>query len=148
MGGNLKKSQIISGHMADMFSQIYLGYAILYHKEKYGLCYYMYDICLSEINKEFYDSFDKLKYELPKHLYYLTQLSCRKPNFNRISVKDKYYFSNLIWRNDKVKEYIESQIYTNKNILGKIRNANLKRNDITKSNLIDDIISVGEFNVR
>ena len=148
MGGNLKKSQIISGHMADMFSQIYLGYAILYHKEKYGLCYYMYDICLSEINKEFYDSFDKLKYELPKHLYYLTQLSCRKPNFNRISVKDKYYFSNLIWRNDKVKEYIESQIYTNKNILGKIRNANLKSNDITKSNLIDDIISVGEFNVR
>ena len=46
--------------MADMLTQLYLA-ATLYHKEKFGLNHIMYNICLSELNKEFCESFKHLK---------------------------------------------------------------------------------------
>ena len=50
-----------------------------------------------------------------------------------------------MWSNTKVKHYIEEQIYTQDNILGKIQGA-MKENDISKKELlIKDIISVGEY---
>ena len=145
MGGELKKSQIVSGHMADLFSQLYLGYSILYHKEKYNLDDRMYDICLTELNREFYDSFKKLKVELPPNLRLLTGISCRKPSYNYLRSEDRYYLSNIIWKNEKVKKYIEDQIYIQDNVLGKIKNAVETDDDEKREELIDDIISVGEF---
>ena len=145
MGGELKKSQIVSGHMADLFSQLYLGYSILYHKEKYNLDDRMYDICLTEINREFYDSFKKLKVELPPNLRLLTGISCRKPSFNYLRSEDRYYLTNIIWKNEKVKKYIEDQIYIQDNVLGKIKNAVETDDDEKREELIDDIISVGEY---
>ena len=145
MGGELKKSQIVSGHMADLFSQLYLGYSILYHKEKYNLDDRMYDICLTEINREFYDSFKKLKVELPPNLRLLTSASCRKPSYNYLRWDDRYYLTNIIWKNEKVKKYIEDQIYIQDNVLGKIKNAVETDDDEKREELIDDIISVGEY---
>merc|ERR1711871_1344397 len=82
MGGELKRSQIISGHMADMFSQLYLGQAILYHEKKYNLDPLMYHLCKCELNREFYNSFLKLKeVELPLHIELLIRISCRNPNY-------------------------------------------------------------------
>ena len=145
MGGNLKKSQVISGLMADLFSQLYFGYSILYHREKYNLDTWMYDVCLTELNKEFYDSFHKLKEELPPNLRLLTKISCRNPSYNKVNNSYRYYLSNIIWKNDRVKEYIENQIYIEDNILGKIKQANETENDNEREKLIDDIISVGEY---
>ena len=145
MGGELKKSQIVSGHMADLFSQLYLGYSILYHKEKYNLDERMYDICLTELNREFYDSFKKLKDELPPNLRLLTSISCREPSYNYLKSEDRFYLSNIIWKNEKVKKYIEDQIYIQDNVLGKIKNAVETDDDEKREELIEDIISVGEY---
>ena len=145
MGGNLKKSQVVSGRMADLFSQLYFGYSILYHREKYNLDTWMYDVCLTELNKEFYDSFNKLKEELPPNLRLLTKISCRNPSYNKVNNSYRYYLSNIIWKNDRVKEYIENQIYVEDNILGKIKEANETDNEDEREKLIDDIISVGEY---
>ena len=148
LGGNLKRSQAISGHMADMFSNLYLGYAVLYHQEKFGLDHFMYDVCLSELNKEFYKSFEELKYELPTNLFVLTKISCRKPDWNWTFVESKREFTNLVWKNQKVKEYIESQIYIENNVLYKIKQANETTNEELKEKLVDNIISVGEFKTK
>ena len=145
LGGELKKSQTISGHMADMFSQIYLGYAVLYHKEKFGLNHIMYNICLSELNKEFCESFKHLKMVLPLKTFILTKLSCRSPRANYMFPEDKSYLSNLIWRDIRLRRYVEEQIHIDSNVLGKIKQAMLTKDDDLKEKLVDDIISVGEY---
>jgi len=146
MGGELKRSQIISGHMADMFSQLYLGQAILYHQKKYNLDPLMYHICKCELNREFYNSFLKLKeVELPLHIELLIRISCRNPNYNLLFTNDQLYMAGLIWRNDNVKEYIQDQIYIEDNILGKINRAMKTEDRDERERLIDDIISVGEY---
>ena len=147
MGGQLKKDQKTSGHMADMFSQLYMGVSVLYHKEKYGLDDRMYDICLSELNNEFYRSFTSMKPHIDLKLRSLINLSCRTPNQNVISKSDIAYMSNVVWENDKVNLYTGTQIYTYDNILGKITKANNEKDIKIKEALIDDIISVGEFQV-
>lgn len=145
MGGKLKSSQIISGHMADLFSQLYLGYAILYHWEKYNLDHLTYNICLSELNREFNNTFKLLKENLPKGLGLLVKLSCREPKYNILLSNDKRYLSNVIWSKKDVKQYIEEQIYTTDNILGKIKQAMDTSDSNEKISLIDEIISVGEY---
>ena len=117
MGGDLKRDQTTSGIMADLFSQLYLGYAVLYNKQKYNLDNDMYNICLRELNNEFHDSFIKLTDNVPVHIRLLTTISCRKPTKKYISRSDKKYLSNIIWSNAKVKNYIEEQIYVKDNVL-------------------------------
>ena len=148
MGGDLKRKQMISGHMADMFSQLYLGYAILYHEQKFNLDYNLYYICKCELNKEFNESFNKLKTIVPSHIFALIKISCREPNYNKMYPEYKYHMSNLIWKNNKLKDYVEQQIYTNDNVLGKIKKAMETTDSIERENLIDDIISVGEYDIK
>ena len=148
MGGQLKRDQKVSGLMADMFSQLYMGTSVLYNKKKYNLDSKLYDICLAELNNEFYHSFTELKPHLSFPLQNLVNISCRTPNKNIITKDDIKYTSTIIWNNRKVNKYIEDQIYAKDNILEKIKLANYEKNIEIKEELIDDIISVGEFDVK
>ena len=66
----------------------------LYHKEKFGLNHIMYNICLSELNKEFCESFKHLKMVLPSKTFILTKLSCRSPAATMFP-EDKSYLSAI-----------------------------------------------------
>lgn len=145
MGGQLKKDQKVSGLMADMFSQIYMGMSILYNKEKYNLDDRLYDICLCELNNEFYNSFVNLKPHLGMSFRILTNITCRTPNKNYISRDDLAYMSNIVWDNIKVRDYVENQIYIKENVLGKIKEAMIEEDFEQKNKFIQELISVGEF---
>lgn len=146
MGGSLKKEQVISGLMADLFSQLYMGYSVLYNREKYSLDEKMYKICLDELSNESNKTFLELKKHLPFHLRLLVNVSCPVPIKNTITTSELEYMSNLIWTNNRVNNYISEQIYTEDNVLGKIKNAMNEKDLSIKEILIDDIVSVGEFN--
>lgn len=75
-------------------------------------------------------------------------ISCREPDYNIIYPEDKYIMSNLIWKNDKLKKYVEEQIYTDNNILGNIKKAMETTDTDKREKLIDDIISVGEYKIK
>ena len=81
-------------------------------------------------------------------MFVLTKISCRKPDWNWTFVESKREFTNLVWKNQKVKEYIESQIYIENNVLYKIKQANETINEELKEKLVDNIISVGEFKTK
>ena len=68
MGGQLKKEQIISGHMADIFSNIYLGNALQYSFNKNKLDKKTEEICLKILNNETLESIDNVKNLLPSYL--------------------------------------------------------------------------------
>ena len=145
MGGALKKEQIISGLMADLFSQLYMGHSVLYNKKKYKLDDRMYSICLAELNNEYRATLIALKRHVPNYIKVPIYMSCRIPSHNTISVDDMKYMSEIIWSNTKVQQYIERQIYTQDNILEKIKKAMTEHDVSKKERLIKDIISVGEY---
>ena len=145
MGGDLKRDQTTSGIMSDMFSQLYLGYAVLYNKKKINIDTKMYNICLRELNNEFHSSFIQLKENIPSHIRVLTNISCRQPPKKYVSREDKKFMCNIIWKNADLKQYIEEQIYIKDNVLEKIKKAVEEKNPEKKETLINDIISAGEY---
>ena len=145
MGGSLKKEQVISGLMADLFSQIYMGYAVVYNKEKYDLDERLYKICLDELSNESNKTFLQLRDNLPFSLRLLVNISCPIPKKKNITTDELEYMSSVIWDNKKLCNYIKEQIYIEDNVLGKITNAMNEKNIERKEELIQDIISVGEF---
>tara|TARA_B100000886_G_scaffold329733_1_gene279432 strand:- start:20 stop:856 length:837 start_codon:yes stop_codon:yes gene_type:complete len=139
MGGQLKKEQIISGHMADIFSNIYLGWALKYNFNRNNFDEKTLNICLKMLNNETLDSIEKVKNDLPFYLRLLTigHVNTKK---SKVSSKEIEYLSSIIWKNDKIKNYIEEQIVVENNILGKIKECNENYNE----ELYNDIIQVGE----
>ena len=139
MGGQLKKEQIISGHMADIFSNIYLGWALKYNFNRNNFDEKTLNICLKMLNNETLDSIEKVKNELPYYLRILTigHVNTKK---SKVSSKEIEYLSSIIWKNEKIKNYIEEQIVVENNILGKIKECNENYNE----ELYNDIIQVGE----
>ena len=91
MGGKLKQEQVISGLMADLFSQTYMGYGVVYNKKKYNLDERLYNICLAELSNESRQTYLKLQTHLPLHLRILSSISCPVPNYTHITPADMNY---------------------------------------------------------
>jgi alkylation response protein AidB-like acyl-CoA dehydrogenase len=143
MGGQLKKEQTISGHMADIFSNIYLGHSIIYNFERNNLDKKTRDICLKMINNETLEAIEKVKNLVPAHLKLLLvgHVNTKK---NRISTEEIEYLSQVVWNNKHLNKYIEEQIVVENNILEKIKMCNENYDE----NLLDDIVQVGEFKIK
>ena len=143
MGGKLKKEQIISGHMADIFSNIYLGHAVIYSFKKHNLDSKTKQICLKMLNNETLESIEKVKKLLPGHLKLLLKGHINT-NIVPVTVDEVEYMSNLVWNNSVLRKYVEDQIVIDETILDKIR----KCNENFSEELIDDIVQVGEYQIK
>ncbi len=142
MGGQLKKEQTLSGDMADIFSNLYLGHALNYSFERNNFDPKIKEVCLKMINNEIFESMEKVKNNLPWYLKLLTLGHVNTSRVN-ISTKEIEFLANVVWTDPKLNKYIEEQIVVeNNNILEKIKNCN---NNPTEE-LIDDIVQVGEYN--
>jgi len=140
MGGQLKKEQILSGDMADIFSNLYLGNALIYSIERNNLDPKIKDICLKMLNNETLESMEKVKNNLPS---YLRALLVGHVNTSKvkISTSEIEYLANVVWKDKKFNKYIEDQIVVENNILEKIKNCNKN----PSFELLDDIVQVGEY---
>jgi len=143
MGGQLKKEQTISGHMADIFSNIYLGHAIVYSFERNNLDKRTRDICLKMLNNETLDAIEKVKTLVPSHLKVLLfgHINTKK---NEISTEEIDYLSQVVWKNKELNKYVENQIVVEDNILEKIKRCNENYDE----SLVNDIVQVGEYNLK
>ena len=143
MGGQLKKEQIISGDMADIFSNIYLGHALKYSFERNGLDPKIKDICLKMLNNETLESIEKVKKNIPLHLRLLLK---GHTNTSKVAISSDEidFLSNVVWKDQKLNKYIEEQIVVENDILEKIKKCNENPTD----ELIDDIVQVGEYNIN
>jgi acyl-CoA dehydrogenase len=141
MGGALKKEQIISGHMADIFSNIYLGYALNYNFEHNQLDERTRQICLTRLNNETLQSISKVRNALPPHLLLLL-VGCTNTKPVTIPSTDIEYLSGIVWNCPKMKKHVEGQIHID-GVVDKIKRCNEKFDQ----KLVDEIVQVGEFNI-
>ena len=141
MGGQLKKDQIVSGHMADIFSNIYLGHSLRYTFERRNFDKKTREICMKMLCNEILESIEKVKCMIPSHLKLLLvgHTNTKKLVVTQSEIE---YLSGIVWSDNDIKKYIEDKIVIQENsILDKIK----KCNENYDFDLLDDIVQVGEF---
>jgi acyl-CoA dehydrogenase len=148
MGGKIKSKQMISGNMADLLSNIYLGYSVVWYHSHFLQNDDLKDFCLEYLNNE-----TEHKMNLIIENYPVTAL---KPFL--IPLKNTISYSNLenknkiysIINNDlKIHNLLKEDIYYDNTILEKMEKLRTIDKDTPEYNeLYQNIISVGEFKIE
>lgn len=146
MGGQLKKQQIISGQMADLFSNLYLSYSLLYTFKKFDLDERTRDICLKMLNNEMIDNLYHIRQIIPSYLKIMLwgHFSYQK---YIITEKDIEYLSEVVWKNENINNYVQKQIYMT-DTMKNIQLANETQHKENNNRLVNQIVQVGEFKIE
>ena len=142
-GGLLKKEQMLSGDMADIFSNLYLALSIRYyqnkHKCNYDLTNYVIDKLLNEnqlIINTVIDNLGKERFLL-KHM--------KKEVLNCDYDYERYIF-NSIMNDDSIMKELKKNIHLDKGIMKDLNEINNYKNDSKEYlEMKDRIINVGEY---
>jgi acyl-CoA dehydrogenase len=147
MGGKIKSKQMISGIMADILSNIYLSYSLMWYNYHYKneTNEYLKNECINVLVEEIKYKTNLLIENYPitilKPFLYPLKYNCKYPILEN---KNKLY-ENIL--NDKILyEVLKKDIYYKGTVLEKMEN--LMKMDKKSSNydkLYQDIIKVGEF---
>ena len=144
-GGLLKKEQMLSGSMADIFSNLYLAISVNYYENNYNvskkLTNYIIDQLLNENQSKINEVINNLGYEryLLKHLI--------NPVVLKNYENERIIFNEII-ENPKILQELKKNIYVKDNILSDLEEINsLSDKNSNKYKLLyNKIINVDEFN--
>ncbi len=142
-GGSIKKEQMLSGTMADIFSNLYLAQSVIYYgcvkNASDKLTEYIVKHLLNENQKLINQVVDNLGFEK----YLLLHL---KKSVKSINYQEERNIFNEIMNNPKILECIEENIHIN-GILKDMKDAlKLDKNTQEYELLKNKIINVGEYN--
>ena len=146
LGGKIKSKQMISGNMADILSNLYLSYSLIwYHHHFNKENIFLRDECLNYLLNEIDYKMNLLVENYPiKILYPFLYPIKSKLTFPILENKNKLY--NLIITNEDLYKILKNDIYYKGTVLEKME----KLNEIDKKSeeyhtLYQDIIKVGEY---
>jgi acyl-CoA dehydrogenase len=147
LGGKIKSKQMISGNMADILSNLYLSYSIVWYNHHFKehtnkpLSKACLDYLLHTIDYKINLIIDN--YPIKLFTPFLVPLKNKTiyPKFDDINV----LYSSIL--NDKnLEKQLKKDIYYKDTVLEKMENLNkLDRDSIEYDNLYQEIIRVGEF---
>jgi acyl-CoA dehydrogenase len=150
LGGKIKSKQMISGNMADILSNLYLSYSLIwyhhhYHNNNFDL---IKNECLNNLLNELDFKMNLIIDNYPlKPLNILLFPLKNKINYSNLENKNKLY--NLILQNNEVENVFKNDIYYNNTVLEKMVNLKKILNDSNDYNkLYQNIISVGEIKIK
>jgi len=144
-GGLLKREQMLSGAMADIFSNLYLALSVEYYDNKYKgsklLTDYIVKKLINENQRLINEVINNLGYErfLLKHLI---------NNINNKDYNEERIIFNEIMNNKKILEELKKNIHVKNNILYDLELAASDKIDINSEeykSLKNKIVNVGEF---
>lgn len=144
-GGLLKREQMLSGVMADIFSNLYLALSVLYYNNENNaskiLTYYIINKLINDNQKKINEVVNNLGFEriLLKHLI--------NPVYN-ISYEEENSIFNEIMTNPNIINEIKKNIYVENNILADLELAGSGKLDLNSEeylSLKNRIINVDEF---
>ena len=142
-GGLLKKEQMLSGDMADIFSNLYLALSVEYYHKNNKASKLLTDHILYKLIDENQEKINKVVDNLGKERFLLQHL---KKKVKPVKYKDEIKIFNEIMNNKKIIEEIKKNIHIENNILGDLEKINTLSKDSTEYNRLKSrIINVGEF---
>jgi acyl-CoA dehydrogenase len=148
LGGKIKSKQMISGNMADILSNIYLGYSLVWIHREDPQNSDLKNICLEYLNHEMEYKMNLVIQNYPigilKPFLMPLKNNIKYPN---LETKNKIY--SIINNDTKLHNVLKEDIYYENTVLEKmekLRTINKEHPDYNK--LYQDIISVGEFAIE
>jgi len=148
LGGKIKSKQMISGNMADILSNIYLGYSLVWLHREDPQNSDLKNICLEYLNHEMEYKMNLVIQNYPigilKPFLIPLKNNIKYPN---LETKNKIY--SIINNDTKLHNVLKEDIYYENTVLEKmekVRTINKEHPDYNK--LYQDIISVGEFTIE
>lgn len=148
LGGKIKSKQMISGNMADILSNIYLGYSLVWIHREDPQNSDLKNICLEYLNHEMEYKMNLVIQNYPigilKPFLIPLKNNIKYPN---LETKNKIY--SIINNDTKLHNVLKEDIYYENTVLEKmekVRTINKEHPDYNK--LYQDIISVGEFTIE
>lgn len=156
MGGSLKKEQVVSGLMADLFSQCYLSQAVLWDYEtrddRSKLEWMAWSnhrskrLVLEQLHKEFADTLSEVKHHLPASQSLLAGISCRVTRGDSLTSDDMAYLATLMWDDTAVKRHFQEQIVVD-GVLADITTGLETDNPTLRSEIRQKVVQVEEHNI-
>ncbi len=142
-GGLLKKEQMLSGDMADIFSNLYLAISVNYYEKNYNVSKVLTNYIIKRLLNENQIKINKVIDNLSYEKYFLLHM---KKTVKEISYKEEREFFNEIMNNKNIINEIRKNVYTGNNIIGDLEKINtLDKNSEEFKILKDKIINVGEY---
>jgi acyl-CoA dehydrogenase len=153
MGGKIKSKQMISGNMADLLSNIYLGYSLLWYnahfpQAKNDTCNLLTNQCLGYLNQEIEYKMNLIidNYPFPMIKPLLFPLK-NTVQYSNLEDKNKLYHNIL--SDKELYSLLKEDVYSKNTVLEKMEMLrNMPENTKSYENLYQEIISVGEFPIE
>jgi len=148
MGGKIKSKQMISGNMADLLSNIYLGYSVVWYHHHFLQNDHLKDFCLNYLNNEIEYKMNLIIQNYPINPLKIFLMPLKNTvQYSNLENKNNIY--SIINNDSKLHNLLKEDIYYDNTILEKMEK--LRTMDINSpeyNQLYQDIISVGEFNIE
>jgi acyl-CoA dehydrogenase len=142
-GGAIKREQMLSGHMADIFSNLYLALSVKYYHSHYKTSVILRDYIIENLVNENQNIINTVISNLGVEKYLLLHLTGKVEN---ISYNRERKVFNEILTNTKILDEIKKNIYLDNNVLGDLENINQYDKNSDKYNKLKEIIiNVDEF---
>ena len=142
-GGLLKKEQMLSGAMADIFSNLYLAISVQDYQNKYKASHLLTDYINNKLINENQRLINKVIDNLGVERIVLLHL--KKPVKSDSFDQERLIFKEIM-KNPNIIQEIKKNIHVKDNILEDLERANMIDKDSDEyKELVERIINVGEF---
>ena len=144
-GGALKREQMLSGTMADIFSNLYMAFAVEYYHENNKASVILTEYIVNKLIDKNQELINEVIDNLGNERYLLLHL--KNKTGNKYYKNERQIFSEIL-SNKKIMEEIKKNIYIENNILSdleNIQNYNLIENPSEYNDLKNKIINVDEY---
>ena len=141
LGGAIKKNQSISGDMADILSNLYLAYSIIWYEDNYNVSPVMRDYCLDRLYFENSLLFNRVIDNYPSSLRFL--LKNMKRNIKSLDYNENRNLLQELNQNHLIMQKIRENIYIDDS-LKKLSSLDLVRDKEYKKTY-NEIVSVEEY---
>lgn len=147
LGGKIKQKQMLSGNMADILSNLYLGYSLLWYNHNYEKDILMRDNSINYLMEELEYKMNLIIANYP--IGFLKPFLCvLKTNIQYTKLDDKNKLYKHIINSESLNEIFNNDIYYNGTVLDKlIHLSKLNKQDEDYKLLYQDIIKVGEYKI-
>jgi len=148
LGGKIKSKQMISGNMADLLSNIYLGYSLVWYHHHHFHNDELKDFCINYLNNEIEYKMNLIIDNYPIHflkpLLFPLQNTIKYANLEK-----KNHIYSIINKDVNLKNLLKDDIYYNNTILEKMEKLlTIGKEHPEYDKLYQNIISVGEFDIK
>ncbi len=142
-GGALKNQQMLSGAMADVFSNLYLALGVQYYHNETNANINFTDYVIQRLMRENQHSINKIVDNLGPERFFLQHLKANEPS---VSFDEERKIFSLILNDVNILNEIKKNIVLDNNILGDLSKANNLPKESNEYRILrDKIINVAEF---